>query len=47
MLVSSQTNFNLCGTPRGDSDMPAMLKVLETANMHYVPSEEMPELGGC
>jgi 3-keto-5-aminohexanoate cleavage enzyme len=27
-----------------DSDMNAMLKVLKTANMHYIPSEEMPEL---
>ena len=30
--------------PARHSDMAGMLKVLKTANMHYVPSEEMPEL---
>jgi ribosomal-protein-alanine N-acetyltransferase len=25
-------------------DMPNMLKVLKSANMHHIPSEEMPEL---
>ncbi len=30
--------------PAKSSDFPGMLKVLETANMHYIPSEEMPEL---
>lgn len=27
-----------------ESDMPAMLEVLRTVNMHYIPSPEMPEL---
>lgn len=26
-------------------DVPAIMSLLETANMHYVPSEEMPDLG--
>ena len=30
--------------PATDGDMPGMLEVLSTANMHHVPSEEMPEL---
>ncbi|MFH1216033.1 MAG: GNAT family N-acetyltransferase [Pseudomonadota bacterium] len=27
-----------------DADLPAILQVLETANMHHIPSEEMAEL---
>lgn len=27
-----------------DEDWPAILRVLETANMHHIPSKEMPEL---
>ncbi len=27
-----------------DADWPAILRVLETANMHHIPSKEMPEL---
>jgi len=30
--------------PATEADMPAMLAVLETVNMHHVPSVEMPEL---
>jgi len=30
--------------PAESSDFPSMLAVLETANMHYIPSDEMPEL---
>lgn len=30
--------------PARKDDYQNMLKVLETANMHYVPSDEMPEL---
>jgi ribosomal-protein-alanine N-acetyltransferase len=30
--------------PAREGDVPAMLELLKTANMHYIPSEEMPEL---
>jgi ribosomal-protein-alanine N-acetyltransferase len=28
----------------GEADLPAILKILETANMHYIPSKEMDDL---
>jgi len=31
-------------TPAREEDVPVILEIMKTANMHYVPSPEMPEL---
>lgn len=30
--------------PASEQDIPAIVEILKTANMHYIPSPEMPEL---
>ena len=36
--------MNISIEPAAERDVPAILEIMETANMHYVPSPEMPEL---
>lgn len=37
-------HLNLIIEPAKENDIPAIIKIMKTANMHYVPSREMPEL---
>lgn len=36
--------MNVSIEPASEKDIPAILEIMKTANMHYIPSPEMPEI---
>jgi len=41
---AGQNDDDVVIEPAAEEDVPAMMELLEIANMHHIPSEEMPEL---